>query len=157
VEDVIFKNLFSGNLKLKVTENVNKSSKTNSIGVFITGSFCNSKTCKSHRVVVYGDNENAWMLKSEFICGYLSAVLPGHRQSIIDINHCHTYEEIHIRKDEFGPESVWRHRSSTTGQKIGLPPGFHLSIPVTQQMKRLVNKAYLKQLKSSSCQWKSVI
>ncbi len=57
------------------------------------------------------------MLESEFIRGYLSTVLLGHRQSIIDINHCHTYEDIHIRKDDFGPESVWRHRSSTTGQK----------------------------------------
>ncbi len=39
VEDVMFKNLFSGDLKLKVAENVNKSSKTNSIGVYITGPF----------------------------------------------------------------------------------------------------------------------
>ncbi len=117
VEEVLFKNLFSGDLKLKVAENVNKSSKTNSIEVYITGPFHNSKTCKSHWVAVCGDNGNAWMLKSEFICGYLSAVLPGHRQSIIDINHCHTYEDIHICKDEFGPESVWRCRSSTTGQK----------------------------------------
>ena len=46
VEDVMFKNLFSGDLKLKVAENVNKSSKTNSIGVYITGPFCNSKTGK---------------------------------------------------------------------------------------------------------------
>jgi hypothetical protein len=67
--------------------------------------------------VVYGDNGKAWMLKSEFICGYQSAVLPGYRQSIIHTNHCHTYEDIHIHKDEFGPESVWRRRSSTTGQK----------------------------------------
>jgi hypothetical protein len=117
VEDVMFKNLFSGDLKLKVAENVNKSSKTNSIGVYITWPFFNSKTCKSHWVVVYGDNGNAWMLESEFICGYLSAVLPGHRQSIIDINHCHIHEDIHIRKDEFGTENVWRRRSSTTGQK----------------------------------------
>jgi hypothetical protein len=117
VEDVMFKKLFSSDLKLKVAKNINKSSKTNSIGVYITGPFCNSKTRKSHWVVVYGDNGNAWMLKSEFICGYLSAVLPGHRQSIIDINHCHTYEDINIRKDEFSPESVWRRRSSTTGQK----------------------------------------
>ena len=119
----MFKNLFSGDLKLKVAENVNKSSKTNSIGVYITGPFCNSKTCKSHWVVVYGDNGNVWMLKSEFICGYLSAVLPGHRQSIIDINHCHTYKYIHIHRDEFGPESVWRCRSSTTGQKKQDHPG----------------------------------
>ncbi len=117
VEDVMYKNYFSGDLKLKVAKNVSKSSKSKSIGVYITGPFCNSKTCKSHWVVVYGYNGNAWMLKSEFICGYLSAVLPGHGQSIIDINHCHTYESIHICKDEFGPDSVWRRRSSTTGQK----------------------------------------
>ncbi len=117
VQNVMLKNLLSGDLKLKVAENVNKLSKTNSIGVYITGPFCNIKTHKSHWVVVYGDNGNAWMLKSEFTHGYLLAVLPGQRQSIIDINHCHTYEDIHIRKDEFGPESVWRCRSSTTGQK----------------------------------------
>ncbi len=90
VENVMFKNLYSGDLKLKVAENVNKSSKSNSIGVYITGPFCNCKKHKSHWVVVYGDNGNAWMLKSEFIRGYLSAVLPGHGKIIIDINHCHT-------------------------------------------------------------------
>ncbi len=42
-------------------------------------------------------------------------------------------------------------------RRIGPSPGFHLSIPVTQRMKRFVNKVYLKQLKSSSCQWKSMI
>ncbi len=157
VEDAMFKNQFSGNLKLKVAEKFNKSSKSNSIRVYITRPFCNSKTCKSHWVVVYGDNGHMWMLKSDFIHGYLSAVLPGHKQSIIDINHCRTYEDIHICKDEFGPDSVWRRRSSNTGQKIGLSPGFHLSIPVTQQKKRLKNKAYLNQLNSSSCQWKSMI
>ncbi len=113
----MFKNLFSRDLKLKVAENVNKSSKSNSIGAYITGHFRNGKTHKSHWVVVYGDNGNSWMLKSEFIHGYLSAVLSGHGESIIDINHCHTYEDIHIRKDEFGPDSVCMCRSSTTGQK----------------------------------------
>jgi hypothetical protein len=59
------------------------------------------------------------MIKSEFIHGYLSAVLPDHKQSIIDSNHCHTYENIHIScNNEFVPESVWRRRFSTTGQKI---------------------------------------
>ncbi len=90
VEDVMFKNLFSGELKLKVAKNVNKSSKTNSTGVDITGPFCNSKTHKSHWVVVYGDSGNALMVKSEFIRGCISAVLLGQRQSIIDISHCHT-------------------------------------------------------------------
>jgi hypothetical protein len=156
-EDVMFKNLFSGDLKLKVSGNVNKSSKSNSIGVYITGPFCNNKTHKSHWVVVFRNNGNTWLFKSEFICGYLSAVLPGLRLSIIDINHRLTYLDIHICKDEFGPESIWRCRSSTTVQKNRTIPRFHLTIPVTQQMKRLINKAYLKQLNSSSCQWTSVI
>ncbi len=76
------------------------------IEIYITGPFHNSKTLKSHWVVVYGDNGKAWMLKSEFISGYLATVLPGHRQSIIDINHCHTYQDIHICKNEFVPKSV---------------------------------------------------
>jgi hypothetical protein len=42
-------------------------------------------------------------------------------------------------------------------KRIGPFPGFHLSIPVTQQMKRFGNKEYLEQLYSSSCQWKSMI
>jgi hypothetical protein len=56
VEYVMFKNLFSGDLKLKVAENVNKSSKSNSIGVYITGPFHDGKARKCHWVVVYGDN-----------------------------------------------------------------------------------------------------
>jgi hypothetical protein len=157
VEDVMFKNLFSGDLKLKVAKNVNKSSKSNSIGVYITGPFYNSKTHNNHWIVVYGDNGNAWMLKSEFICGYISSVLPGDGQSIIDINHCHTYEDIHIHKDEFGPDSVWRCKPAPQDKRIRPSPGFHLSIPVTQGMRTLVKNAYLKQSNSSSCQWKSVI
>jgi hypothetical protein len=39
-------------------------------------------------------------------------------------------------------------------KRIGPSPGFHFSIPVTQQMKRLVNRAYLKQVNSLSCQRK---
>jgi hypothetical protein len=46
VEDVLFKNIFSGDLKLKVAENVNKSSKTNLIGVYITGPFATVKHAK---------------------------------------------------------------------------------------------------------------
>ncbi len=57
------------------------------------------------------------MLKSECIRGYLSAVLPGYGQRIIDINHCHYYEDIHTGKDEYQSNSVWRRRCSTTGQK----------------------------------------
>jgi hypothetical protein len=43
----MFKNLFSGDLKLKVAEKVDKLSKTNSNGVYITGPLCKVKHAKS--------------------------------------------------------------------------------------------------------------
>ncbi len=132
VEDVMFKNLFRGDLKLKVAENVNKSSKTNSIGVYITGPFCSSKTRTSHWVVVYGDNGNAWMLKSEFICGYLSAVLPGHRQRIIGINHCHIMRTFTFAKMNSALKVYGGEDPALQDKRMGPSPGFHLSIPVTQ-------------------------
>ena len=60
------------------------------------GPFRNGKTCKSYWVAVYGDCGTAWMLKSEFIRGYLEILLPRHQQSKIDINHCTTYEDFNI-------------------------------------------------------------
>ena len=47
-------------------------------------------------------------VKSEFIRGYLSAVLPGIKGSNIDIDHCFTYQDINIQKDKFGLENDWR-------------------------------------------------
>jgi hypothetical protein len=76
VEDVMFKNIFSGDLKLKVAENVKKSSKTAQLGFISQGLF----TTVKHTKVTGLWFMDMWMLKSEFICGYLSAVLPGHRK-----------------------------------------------------------------------------
>ncbi len=58
--------------------------------------------------MVYGDSRKVWMLKSEFIHGYLSAVLPGVKGSTIDINHCHTFKDVNICKDEFGLDNDWK-------------------------------------------------
>jgi hypothetical protein len=102
IEDEIFKKLFGGDLKLKVAKNIYKSSKSNPVEVYVIGHFHNCKSGKSHWVVVYGDSGDAWMVKSEFICGYLLAVLPGLKGGNIDIAHCFTYQDINIQKDEFG-------------------------------------------------------
>jgi hypothetical protein len=48
-----------------------------------------------------------------FIIGYLAQLLSRHQQSNIDSNHCLTYEDINIRKEEFGLKSVWKHTPST--------------------------------------------
>ena len=85
----------------------------NEVPIYITGPFRNDKTCKSYWVVIYGDCGTAWMVKSLFIRGYLAQLLSRHRPSNIDSNHCHTYEDINIRKEEFGVESVWKRTPST--------------------------------------------
>jgi hypothetical protein len=158
VEDVMFKVLFGGDLKLKVAENVNKSSKSNSIGVYFTEPFCNSKTRKSRWVVVYGDNGNAWMLKSESesVATYqmYCLVIDKALLTLITATLIRTFTFAKINS----ALKVYRGADpAPQDKKIGPSPGFHLSIPMTQRMKTLVNKAYLKQLKSSSCQWKSMI
>ncbi len=109
----MFNNLFNGDLKQEVAENVKKMTNSNSVPIYITGPFCNGKTCKSYWVVVYGDCGTAWMVKPIFIIGYLAQLLSCHQQSNIDSNHCHTYEDINIRKEEFELESVWKRTPST--------------------------------------------
>jgi hypothetical protein len=110
-------NLFSGDLKKEVAENVKKITNLKSIPIFITGPFRNGKTCKSYWVVVYGNCGTAWMLKSEFIRGYLKKLLSRHQQSKFDINHCTTYEDFNIRKEEFGLEDEWK-RTPTTNKLV---------------------------------------
>ena len=111
--DITFSNLFSGDLKQEVAENVKKMTNLNEVPIYIMGPFRNGKTCKSYWVVIYGDCGTAWMVKSVFIRGYLAQLLSRHRQSNIKSNHCHTYEDINIRKEEFGIESVWKRTPST--------------------------------------------
>ncbi len=101
------------------------------------GPFRNGITCKSYWVVVYGDCGTAWMVKSIFIRGYLAQLLSCHQQNNIDSNHCHTYEDINIRKEEFVLESVWKHTPSTNK----LINRVFLFTPVTQGTKKLENKA----------------
>jgi hypothetical protein len=111
--DDMINNLISGDLKQEVAENVKKMTNLNSVLIYITGPFRNGKTCKSYCVVFYGDCGTTWMVKSIFIRGYLAQLLSRHQQNNIDSNQCHTYEDINIRKEEFGLESVWKRTPST--------------------------------------------
>ncbi len=113
VPDISLNDLFSGDLKQEVAENVKKMTDLNEVPIYITGPFHNNKTRKSYWVVIYGDCGTAWMVKSLFIRGYLAQLLLRHGSSNIDSNHCHTYEDINIRKEEFGVESQWKRTPST--------------------------------------------
>ncbi len=65
----IFDSICGNDFKKDVAKNVKSSMKSDSIDIFITGPFCNEKTCRSYWIVVYGDYGSAWMLKSQYIKG----------------------------------------------------------------------------------------
>ncbi len=43
----------------------------------------NAKLGKSHWVVVYGDNEQSWLLKAQFISGYIECLLSQSRSQVL--------------------------------------------------------------------------
>ena len=62
-----------------------------------------------------GDNGQTWLLKPEFVTGYLQCLL-SETATNIDIEHCETYCEINIRNHKFGPESVWKRVQKNNGK-----------------------------------------
>ena len=105
----IFDSINGNDLKNEVAKNIKSSMKFDSVDIFITGPFCNEKNGKSIWSVVYGDYGSAWMLKSQFIKGYVRTLLTKVKKTNIDLAHSNSYYDINIRKYEFGNESVWRH------------------------------------------------
>jgi hypothetical protein len=105
----IFKSICGGYLKKKLADTAVNHFKQNSVDVHITGPFHHSG--KSHWVVVYGENKEAFMLKAQFILVYISCLLRDWvkvTKSNINIDHCKTYYDIGIRKHQFGSESLWK-------------------------------------------------
>jgi hypothetical protein len=108
-EDASIFDLISGkDLKMEVAKNIKLSMKSDSVDIFITSPFCNEKNRKSIWSVVYGDYGSAWMLKSQFIKGYIGTLLTKVKKTHIDTAHSNSYYYINIRKYEFGKDSVWR-------------------------------------------------
>jgi hypothetical protein len=83
------------------------------VPIFITGLFCNAKTGKSYRIIVFGDYGSAWTLKSQFIKGYIGTVLTKIKKPTINICHSSSYYDINIHKYEFGKECVWRRKEQS--------------------------------------------
>ncbi len=69
----IFKSIFGGDLKMKISQTAANTFKSKSIDVHIIGPF--HKSGKSHCVVVYGDSGKAHVLKAQFILIYVSCLL----------------------------------------------------------------------------------
>jgi hypothetical protein len=83
--------------------------------------------------VVYRDNINAWMLKSQFIHGYLSTVLPGHRdKALLTLITATLMRTFRFAKMNFAQKVYGGADPALQDKRIGPSPGFQLSIPVTQ-------------------------
>ncbi len=84
---------------------------------------------------MFGDNGQTWLIKPEFVTGYLQCLLADIATNI-DILHCETYCEINIREQEiYG--SVFR-RIMENHPKLSRD--FLLCIHVKPLMKRLGSK-----------------
>jgi hypothetical protein len=71
----IFNTICGNDLKKQVAKNVKLSMKMDTVDIFITGPFCNTKIDKSSWIIVCGDYGSAWTLKLQFIKGYIGTLL----------------------------------------------------------------------------------
>lgn len=114
---VNFETLFDNNFKSKFEDNVKTASKPSTMEVFVTGPFHKSNTGMSYYVVVFGDLNKAFVLKSMFIKSYLATVL-----SVSGLNkecdNCNTFYDFNISKLKFGhgDDNCWKR--SKTGKTI---------------------------------------
>ena len=118
-ESALMKKINAADLKQKLAQTINKSmtirNNANHLEVHVSGPFQNYKSGKSHWIVVLGDNGQTWLIKPEFVTGYLQCLL-SEIVTNIDIGHCETYCEINIRQHEFGSESVWKRVQKNNGK-----------------------------------------
>jgi hypothetical protein len=66
---------------------------------------------------VFGDYGSAWTLKSQFLKGYIGALLKRIKIPNIDIGHSDSFYDINIRKYEYGKESLWRRKDQSKTTK----------------------------------------
>ena len=81
-----------------------------------------------------------WLIKPEFVTGYLQCLLAEIETTNIDIGHCETYYEINIRQQEFGPDSIWKRVQKNNGRPPQTIKDFLLCICVTPLKKQLESK-----------------
>jgi hypothetical protein len=86
--------------------------------VHVSGPFQNTKIGKSYWIVVFGNNGRMWLIKPEFVTGYLQCLLAEIETTNIDNGYCKNYYEINICQQEFGQDSIWKR----VQKKNGRPP-----------------------------------
>ncbi len=124
-------------MKLKVAENVNKSSKTNSFGVYITGHFATVKHAKvtglwfMEIMEMHGcSNLNYFVATYQLYCLVIDKAL----LTLITatLMRTFTFAKMNLALKVYGGADP-----ALQDKRIGPTPGFHLSIPGTQRMKKI--------------------
>jgi hypothetical protein len=123
-------------LKKKISSNIIKANKSESVEVDVCGPFMNFKTGQGSYIVIFGVLRKGWTLKAHFICGYLGTLVErmnSRKNTSINVEHCETYYKFNIKKVEFGNESLWlrlppkNRKSGNTVERLN----FVLSFDVT--------------------------
>ena len=112
-----FETLFDNNFKSKFEDNVKTVSKPGTMEVFVTGPFHKTDTGMSHYVVVFGDLNKAFVIKSMFLKSYLATVLSMSGLKT-ECTNCNTFYDFNISKLKFGhgDDNCWKR--SKTGKTI---------------------------------------
>ncbi len=115
----LMKKINAADLKQKVAQTINQSKRrinAKHLEAHVSGPFQNKTNGKSHWIVVLGNNGQTWLIKPEFITGYLQCLLSETKMTNIDIGHCETYNEINICQHKFGPDSIWKRVQKNNGR-----------------------------------------
>jgi hypothetical protein len=119
-ESELTKQINAVDLKQKLAQTINQSmtirNNVKHLEVHVSGPFRNNKSGKSYWIVVLGENGQTWLIKPEFVTGYVQFLLSEIEMTTIDIGHCETYCEINIRQKEFETESIWKRVQKNNGR-----------------------------------------
>ena len=118
-DETLFNSICDGDMKKKISDIEAFVPKMNSIEIHITGPFQNDG--KIHWVIIFGESGKTYLLKAEFISKYLNCLLRQWmklKKTKIIAEHCNTYYEIGIRKQEFGSESLWKRRNNKVVKRM---------------------------------------
>ena len=118
-DEHLFNSICDGDMKRKIADFEAFIPKAKPIDMHITGPFLNAG--KIHWVIIFGESGKTYLLKPEFISKYLNCLLRQWmklKKTKIIAEHCNTYYEIGIRKQEFGSESLWKRRNKKVVKRM---------------------------------------
>jgi hypothetical protein len=86
------------------------------VDVYISSPFRNTTSGFMHWSVVYGNLNNAWMLKASFLSAYVRTLLTSLHFKNDNILHTGSYYDFNIRSFELGEASRWKRTKNCRGK-----------------------------------------